>query len=96
MTQQAPQWDDNGEPMTLSAAALDALQWLQWMREYLEGEKSMALDQARANLARCAGALHRKIHDTIQDESPAGGVFVVEDFSPSNAKDLARRAQDSE
>jgi len=62
-----PKWDDNGDPITLAAAALDALEWLEWMRNYLTADKTTALDQVRANLGRCAYRLRERI-DSANDK----------------------------
>jgi len=60
-----PRWDETGDPITLGAAATDALTWLEWMRDRLASDTTMKLDQARANLARCAGRLRERLNSAL-------------------------------
>lgn len=60
-SQAAQEWDEDGEPLTIGAAAADAVLWLEWMRDRLAEDKSHNLDQTRASLARCAQRLDRLI-----------------------------------
>ncbi len=60
-SQAAQEWDEDGEPLTIGAAAADAVLWLEWMRDRLAEDKSHNLDQTRASLARYAQRLDRLI-----------------------------------
>lgn len=64
-----PRWDDNGDPITIAAAACDALDWLDWLRDHLAAEhRGVDYDQARANLSRCISALRKTITEKITNE----------------------------
>jgi hypothetical protein len=89
-----PKWDDNGDPITLAAAALDALEWLEWMRNYLTADKTTELDQVRANLGRCAYRLREQIDlanaETRRERSGIGSGPWLEE-SGNKSHDVRRK-----
>ena len=72
----AEEWDENGEPLTLAAAAADALEWCRLMRRMarLRKLKFSQLNSAD-DLSRCIDLLSRQLeeHWSSADKQPPKG-----------------------
>jgi hypothetical protein len=71
----------DGEPANLPAAALDALEWLEWLRKHLaQQHHSATYDELRRRLALATDCLREHLVPCLPEtyeHAPSGAVAVV-------------------
>jgi hypothetical protein len=76
-----------GEPANLPAAALDALEWLEWLRKHLaQNHAGVVYDEHRRRLALATDCLREHLAPCLPEtyeRAPSGAVCAVVTSSPT-------------